>query len=150
MPCPNCGSDDWKLASLVYRDGLHNIETTSKGGGVGIGSGGIGVGVGKGSTSGIQQSALSQAAAPPVDPTGDKAGMLAVGIGLAIAIIGGIAKGSYFWGLFVAFPVGLLVGLVVAYIVAMTADNTKYEAQLRTWQQIRMCQRCGTFYLPEQ
>lgn len=70
MSCPKCGSDDWKLASVVHAGGISSISTSSVGVGAGVestvlgGESGLGMGVSK--TSGQQQTELSKLAAPPV------------------------------------------------------------------------------------
>jgi|GEM_PF-3427732 len=72
MACPKCGSEEWKLASLVYSEGIHNLSTSTNFVGSGLGDDafgvGIGTGVGRGKTSWIQQTRLSDLAAPPVKP----------------------------------------------------------------------------------
>lgn len=49
MSCPNCGNDDWKLASLVYQNGLTHVNTSTTALGVGFTEEGMvpGVGVGE-------------------------------------------------------------------------------------------------------
>jgi hypothetical protein len=70
MTCPKCGSEEWKLASVVYAEGIHNLSATTNffGGGLGADVLGvdIGAGVGRGKTSGTHQTMLSELAAPPV------------------------------------------------------------------------------------
>ena len=38
MTCPNCGSQEWKSASLVYKEGAFILASTSVG--IGLSSGG--------------------------------------------------------------------------------------------------------------
>lgn len=72
MTCPSCGSDDWKLASVVYQQGLSHAVLSSSGNtlGIGAGSGGVGVGYAKSNstTQGVNQSEFSRRAARPEYP----------------------------------------------------------------------------------
>jgi hypothetical protein len=72
MTCPTCNADDWKLASVVYQEGLSHVATSSNGStvGVGVGSGGVGVGYARTSsdTQGAHQTEFSKRAARPPYP----------------------------------------------------------------------------------
>jgi hypothetical protein len=59
LNCPNCHSDEWRLASMIYQDGLTHVNTSSNTVGVGVSSG-IGVGVGYSETTGLHQTELSR------------------------------------------------------------------------------------------
>lgn len=148
MTCPSCGSEDWKLASLVYQEGLQHIDTRTTSTGVGIGAGGVGLGAARGNTSGIQQSALSQAAAPPEDPGMEIMLRVALILALIGACIGGIISGGSLFAAFLAGFMGGIVGMFIGFFVGVFADKTEYHAQLAAWHKVKMCQRCGGFYRP--
>ncbi len=136
--CPSCKCTDWKLASLIHRDGVSVVQSVSTG--VGISTAGIGVGGSK--SGGTSQTALSALAAPPVNPRQDIIqGMLVMG-SLLVGGIGYLAGGfpSMWGGFFLGGSIGLGVGMMV--------PNTAYEAQYANWQKVVMCLRCGTFYVP--
>jgi hypothetical protein len=139
MSCPSCNSDQWKLASLVYQEGLSTIDATTRVIGTGIGPSGIGTGAGTAYTSGIRQSALSAAAAPPK-------GSVIVGILFIVLVFCGLS--------FVFFsPVIPLVYVItavsaVALVALFPRARRKHNARMATYRMTRMCQRCGTLYLP--
>jgi hypothetical protein len=138
MSCPNCKGEDWKLASLIYNEGLSSNQSTSTG--VAVGAGGIGVG--SASSVGSSQTHLSKMAAPPADPQND----LMDGAGIFFAlIIGGI---SYLIGGFVPMLVGGIVGAFLGIFVAAMLPDTAYEQRYAAWKKSRMCLRCGHFYAP--
>lgn len=133
MTCPKCHSDDWKLASLVYKEGLTHVETKSGGGGIGISGGGIGAGVGGATTSGTHQTEISRLAAPPS------------GFGASCSfIIGAIIFGLL--GFLFSVLWILAFGCIVGIFSTWSSDANKHAAALAKWQNLRMCQRCGTFY----
>ena len=65
LDCTACQSRQTKRLSVVYEQGLSNINTASNTGGMGLGFGGLGVGIARSRTRGVSQTALSQKAAPP-------------------------------------------------------------------------------------
>lgn len=131
MTCPSCGSDQWKSASLVHKEGMSNSNSKSLG--VGVSSGGS-LGVGAGSTSGTQQTELSKLATPPT--TFVKTAVCLIGVGIT-GIFGFIANG---WWWFTAL---CAVGVVVFYRLETVDDDKLSERYKKT----RMCTRCGTFYV---
>lgn len=130
MPCPSCNSEEWKLASLVYKEGLSHIATTTVGAGAGPGA----FGGGGAKTTGTQQSALSKAAAPPNGYVFTILLSVAMIISALFALLG-----SGFWWLIVACFVG---GIAAVY----PGEHAKHTEAMSRWHATRMCQRCGTFY----
>lgn len=67
--CPHCDSNDVKKLSLIYEQGTTTISVTTKSNTLGVGmlsdDIGAGVGMSSGTSTGIQQTALSQRITPP-------------------------------------------------------------------------------------
>ena len=133
MNCPTCGSDDWKAASLVYQEGLTNVDTATKSVGLGVGGGHVGVGIGRGKTKGVHQTALSKQAAPPQDNS----------IG-AVFFVGLVFTGVI--GLFYHFWWVISLLCVVGIVSTWNSDSEKRAKQLELYNKKRVCQRCGHIY----
>ena len=138
MTCPKCQSDDWKLASLVHKEGLTHVATTSKGVGVGIFAGGIGAGVGGAKTSGMYQTELSKLAAPP---SGLDASSVFILGAFVFGLLGIFNNGQWFL---------LAVGCIVGVFNTWSLDMKAHETAMAEWQNVKLCQRCGTFYNPKE
>lgn len=135
MACPTCNSDDWKLASLVYEEGLQVVDTRTSGGAVGVGTGGFGGGVASGKTTGTVQSALSQRASPPSGMPMTTLCMVA----FLLTTVFGLFKSIWF----------AVAGLCLVGAIAMWPSEAKaHQATLEIWRKTRMCLRCGHFYVP--
>ena len=158
MTCPKCGSEEWKLASVIHAGGLSKISTSTIGVGAGASAdvfgGGVGLGAGVGSTSGKQQTELSKLAAPPTKEMRPAK---------AFAILGGItlAIGVVFFGkvsfsehpiftniLFFIAPLVTFIGLVRLLLTpAITKEiDEKHKLALLEYEKKQMCLRCGAFY----
>lgn len=149
--CPNCNSDKWKLAAMIYQDGLTHVNTSSNSVGIGVSSS-IGVGVGYSDTVGQHQTELSRLAAPPER---QYLSMASQGLGYIAFIIS--CPLFYFFsetGIFGAvFKALLLSGVVIGIGVFMGIDNQdnkrieeKYKKEKENWEKKKVCMRCGTFY----
>ena len=159
MTCPKCGSEDWKLASVIHAGGLSTISTSTIGVGGGasgdVFGGGVGVGAGVGSTSGTQQTELSKLAAPPEKEMRPAK---------AFAILGGVifAVGVIFFGnlsfsehpfftsiLFKIAPLTILIGAVRLLLTpGITKEiEEKHKLALLEYEKKKMCLRCGALYL---
>jgi hypothetical protein len=72
MNCPKCQSNDWKFASVVYKQGQTLVNESSSGSaiGVGVATGGIGAAYAKNSniTTGEHTTPFAQSSAPPDVP----------------------------------------------------------------------------------
>jgi F0F1-type ATP synthase assembly protein I len=145
--CPSCSNTGWKLASLVYAEGAYAINLQTKGASVGVGNGGLNVGVNSSTSQGVNISALAKRAEPPQNQIGDAS----LGVGLIGAVIGA-AIGFFndgFLGLFFCVFFGMLVGSFAGMIFFWKSANEQYSRAMANYQKIRMCTRCGHFYLPE-
>lgn len=65
LKCPKCGSGDVKRFSIIYKQGISDVNLTTAAGGVGFGTAGMMVGGMDGNSRGTSQSALSMETAPP-------------------------------------------------------------------------------------
>ena len=131
MTCPNCGSEQWKSASLVHKEGASTSASTSVG--IGLSSGGT-LGVGGASTSGVQQTELSRLTAPPATFVNTTRCLIAV---LVTGVLGFIA--SWWWW----FTALCVVGVVLFY----RSEIKEYDVLWERYENTRMCTRCGTFYV---
>ncbi len=148
--CPNCQSGDWKLASLVYRDGLSTISSRTKGGGLGVGRVGlragnfaVGGGVYRSRTSGVQQTLLSAQCSPPRMRTGLIILLAALCLLFTWIAITNIAPSNIslmVWDGFIAAMLGL------AAVTRYHRQRRKYDAGMERYNSTRVCQRCGTLY----
>lgn len=152
MACPKCGSDDWKLASLVYREGLHHSSSQTTFSGVGVGTGGVGVGRGSGQTSGTQQSDLSRLAAPPTNPypcQDDSDPAVVIGVFCAFIALGiSFFASANTLGYLLAGLLGYFLPYAIAskYVRRDDSVGRLHAIQMEAWERKRMCQRCGHFY----
>jgi hypothetical protein len=147
--CPECGSDDWKAASLVHAQGLslQNSNTRGRVRGLGLSSNrSVQVGVASygGRTRGTTQTVTSRMAAPPQASNG-----LAIFLGLLLLMFGLAAVNE-----FAAHGVDLMA-VVSASLAALSVpliirskqrQQETYTAAMEDYAATRMCQRCGTFY----
>ena len=149
LRCLHCGSDDLRSLSVVYGSGLSTNQSSGRFTGVGIGEDGdiVFAGVGM-AASGIQQTALARAAAPPEPQTiswiapGFVGGVTA----LLVVLLGGWRLGSV-----AAAVLALSVGVIVAKLVhrkhyraAKEYNDNVYRPRKTVWDQSAMCLRCGT------
>jgi hypothetical protein len=144
MACPSCKSDEWRLCSLVHNEGLSSIKTQTTGSGVGAsGSGGLTFGVGSARTSGSQQTALSKEAAPPQ-------GFIVTAILALAALV--LVGGGYFFGDENSYPPRMFYTAAVlcagGIFFFFPREKKKYGSAKAAWKVSRMCQRCGTRYMP--
>ncbi len=135
MACPRCQGKDWVMASLVYEQGKSTVSTRTSGTIFAPGKTENQFSFGRAHTTGVQQTELSKKAAPPM-------GMVLTVI-LAIATVASIVAGSQDPAWFIlAVPCG------VAIFFVAPNESREYHAAMAAWKQTRMCQRCGTFYVP--
>jgi len=140
--CPNCGSGDTRRLEIVYQDGLHDVQTRSTGAGLGGDGFGLGGGVGAATTTGTQQSRLSQSAAPPVKYS-------AIGPGCTLVAVIVVA-------LVIPNPVSWSIAAVVALIcIALISGYNKHNSTVfptlyADWSNTFMCLRCGNRFLATQ
>jgi hypothetical protein len=149
--CPNCHYSDWKAASLVYREGLSVTNSRTKGTGIGIGRAGlrngnfaVGGATYKSRTSGVKQTLLSQAATPPQMRLGLIIFLAILCVFFALGAFGGLTQGRMMQTVFDGV---IAVILMFAIHAVYERQRRKYNASMSTYENTRMCQRCGTFYL---
>jgi len=161
MVCPKCGSEDWKLASVIHAGGLSTISTSTVGVGAGANAdvfgGGIGLGAGVGSTTGKQQTELSKLAAPPIkEMRPAKAFLILGGITLLVGIIffGNVSFSEHpiFTNiLFVIAPLAMAIGAVRLLLTPeiTKAIEERHKLALLEYEKKKMCLRCGALYLED-
>jgi hypothetical protein len=140
MVCPSCSSDDWKLASLVHQQGISRITSHTSGSGlVWTGSEKPAFGMAQSTTRGTQQTAASQAASPPSGFGFTK--LLCLGIAIC-GFIGHSGADDAVFG----YSMAALCAVGVPFVVS--AEAKSHRKAMTVWRRTRICQRCGTFYLP--
>lgn len=139
LECPVCHSQNVQKLTMVHASGI------SKGTGVGVGMAGghLGVGVGLSTT----QTELSRIAAPPKMQTGQRGGLIAVGVlAIAVSLIVLFSAGAN--GLFWIFLLGGIVSIAwsqTEFIANWDRDaNTLQELHSKTF----MCHACGHLFIP--
>ncbi len=150
IACPNCYSDEWKSAGLVYNEGISVSQSRTKGtilgvGRIGFSHGrtGVGGGVYQSRSSGVSQTSLSQMATPPRMRTGAIAVMGLICIALAFQIVHTNVADGRTEGIFDALG-GFVIG---AFFIAIYKwKRGAYLSEMNAYRNTRMCQRCGTFY----
>lgn len=136
MPCPTCESDDWRLASLVYQEGLVHVSANTTGGTVGMSKAGVGIGAVGAKTSGVHQTELSRQAAPP------EGSSIPELFGYGIVIFGFLGWAFSSWWLLLA------AGCAIGAVTTLLSESKERAAAMARWKLLRHCQRCGGFYSP--
>jgi hypothetical protein len=148
--CPSCNSDDWKLASLVYMEGLTNSRFRTKGRSVSVARNGlrnghfsVGTAAYSGAVTGRSQTALSQIAAPPQKPRA-LFNLLTIALVISLSYLYGDYTRNDMQGLVVTAP---LTGLLLIILLSVRSRQTKaYEEEMDDYASRKMCQRCGSFF----
>lgn len=128
------------------------MRATTSSSGVGIGTGGVGYGIASSSTSGVQQSALSQQAAPPVRHTLSEKEVVRNLVIMVVCGLFGVALLVSGLMDFEAKPILIGLGLLLVPVGGIwqfkqaQEDAKAYEKSLAEWQRTKMCNRCGHFY----
>lgn len=138
--CPQCGSTDWKLASLICAEGISNISTST----VLIGSdieGNVLGGLGR--TSGSQQTTLSKLAAPPKKET--RTAKLFLILSGIIAIFSLALRWEASLNISFAIALASILRMVLTPKIGKRIDEN-YRKELQDYEKKKMCLRCGTFY----
>ena len=127
--CGQCGSENVKRLSLIYRDGLSVVNTATAGAAVGRG-GAAGFGA---ATAGTQQNLSSMGAAPP--PKKSFGGALFIAfIGLLLLSTGG---GATLIGLMMLGGGGYFAYAAIAF------NRDIFPGLMRDWENTFVCQRCA-------
>lgn len=127
--CGNCGSDQLRKLSVIFAGGISQVETQTSGLGFALGGG---LGVGSARTTGVHQTVLSQAAAPPAPR---KVSSLAIlGILFGLAVLQTYAKAVGF----------LIIAVCIWHIYNCRKYNKNVHPGLHArWERGYMCERCG-------
>ncbi len=133
MNCPKCNFEEWKLASLVYSEGLsfNSSETETQG-----------ILKARANTTGHNQTLISSMAAPPEDKRVTYSFLFLIfsipSIYFFVALNFSIIYG-FFWAIFIP---------AIGYFLIKRIPNKEYDENLNNWKKTRICSRCGTFYIP--
>jgi hypothetical protein len=143
MSCPKCGSDDWKMASVIHAEGLSGISTSTVG--LGVGTGGLGAGVA--STKGNQQTKLSKLAVPPRLDSHD--GTLSIVIGFFFVFVPPFFIEDNNFVIFLLICGFFLIVIGISENSKKEVAEEKYKKELAAYKNKKMCLRCGTFFFDD-
>lgn len=118
--CPHCGSENIRKLSLIYRDGISDIEV-------------------RGFRS-SQQTASSQIAAPPFSP--DRFLRICCFVIVPLLFIGHMGHSAPI------FILALVLG-IISIIICRIYATTTYRDALKEWNDTYECQRCEETFLLE-
>lgn len=148
--CPFCGSPDWKMASLVYAEGISTIAGNTSSSGVGVGTGGFGVGVSKGKYEGQTQSETSLRASPPEPPLMNYAILISIPLAIITFIIFYIKSNLLMAAIMtgISYIVIIIISIFLSYLYINHFSDIQYEynKSLEKWAKVKMCLRCGLFF----
>lgn len=138
--CPRCGSEDTKKLSVLWRDGVQSINTTTTG--VGLAGGHVGVGAAR--TQGVAQSTSSAIAAPP--PRQEEKGM---GAAILLAVVAFFAFITFsFGGFMIALIAGAFAGVSLnTWKGAVEYNRTVHPGLMSRWEGSYRCGRCENMYV---
>jgi len=158
--CPECDSDQWKSARLVYQSNTSSTESsgTANTAGVGLGSGGVGAGGARtwSKSEESSQSILAAQVEPPEQPSQPKGKGWYTGWGWFWIVLAIIWIGSFQWINIVAGIIAGLVGMSYVRGAEVKANESvqRYEEAMQkytkldtAWKRTRICMRCGETYL---
>jgi len=151
LVCPNCHSDEWRAASVVYQEGLSVTGSRTNGSMLGIarigmrsGQCALGGGLYRGKTHGAEQTLLSSMAAPPRKRTRlFNALALLSGFFIWVAANGDVRNGFDTGTVTCSF---IALFLVTVLIIVHVRQKKAYDMSLQIYEKTCICQRCGTFY----
>lgn len=148
IECPECGSTELKRLSLVYAEGLSDLNARSRGWGLIIGSSGADLGFGKFKTKGEIQTRLSQKVSPPCKWSYWKIvfGGL-IGLTILEFIFGYVDTFLRTGGNFnqqIAWLSYAWLGIVALILCFAARHNLGiYSRRYRLWDRSFMCRACG-------
>ncbi len=141
LNCPACRSRQTARLSVVYEQGLSNINTSSNTGGVGLGFGGLGVGIARSRTRGVSQTALSQKAAPPAK-MGCAKPLVTIFVVYAFLNIFD-SQGANVAN---ALAAGWLCCSVAAITIVSNYNSKTWPPLKAVWDRTYLCGRCGHMF----
>ena len=149
LRCPQCNSTDLKKLSLAYEEGISHINARSRLRGVVVGSDGPDLVVGSGATKGIQQTAISKAAAPPTRWSYKRlvgwSVLVFLAVGWIVFYTNTVTTNS---GSILSVPLTLYMvvalGIFAVILTCFWKHNAGYALKFARWNRSFMCNRCGT------
>lgn len=147
--CPNCKSTDLRKLSLAYQEGISQINARTRLRGVVVGSDGPDLVVGSGKTKGIQQTAASKTAGPPIKWSYVKlAGwsvLLFVAIGWIVFYANTVTTNSQTVASVPLVVYAIVAGCIVISLFAgfWRHNHATYPRQYAKWDRSFVCNRCG-------
>ena len=141
LNCPACRSRQTARLSVVYEQGLSNINTSSNTGGVGLGFGGLGVGVARSRTRGQSQTALSKKAAPPEKMRYAKPLWIIFVVYAFLNIFD--SQGDNVAN---ALAAGWLCASVAAIAIVSNYNSKTWPPLKNAWDRTYLCSRCGHMF----
>jgi DNA-directed RNA polymerase subunit RPC12/RpoP len=148
IECPKCGSTEFTKVSMVYAEGISDLEARSRGWGLLFGSGGADIAFGRFRTTAEIQTQLSQRVSPPHKWSywkilfGGLLGLLILEfiLGYVDTFLrtGGNFKAQLAW-----FGYGYLSVVAFVLIVAFRYNFAVFPRRYRLWERSFMCRRCG-------
>jgi hypothetical protein len=148
VECPKCGSMEFTKVSMVYAEGISNLEARSRGWGLLFGSGGADLGFGSFRTRGEVQTRLSQKLSPPRKwyywkiVFGGLIGLLVLEfiLGYVDTFLraGGDFNHQLAW-----FGYGYLGVLALVVVLAFRYNIAVFPKRHRVWDRSFMCRSCG-------
>lgn len=130
MNCPDCGSDQWKSARLIHKEGISSSAFSSLGAGISTN----GPVCGGASTTGVHQSELSKAAAPPASFRRTGGLLASTGITFFLGFV------AWWWWCVTAL-------CVFAVVPTYRAESREDDVASERYERTRVCTRCGMFYV---
>jgi len=148
LRCPQCNSTDLKKLSLAYEEGISHMNAHTRLRGVVVGSDGPDLVVGSGTTKGIQQTAISKAAAPPTRWSYKRlvgwSVLLFLAVGWIVFYTNTVATNSES---VLSFPLTLYMvvalGIFAVILTYFWKHNASYRLKFVRWNRSFLCNRCG-------
>lgn len=150
LRCPQCNSTDLKKLSLAYQEGISHVNARTRLRGVVVGSDGPDLVVGSGTTEGLQQTAISNAAAPPTRWSYKRlvgwSVLLFLAVGWIVFYTNTVTTNSQ---TIASVALAVYTTLAVCTFVAIFAafwrhNHATYPRQHAKWDRSFICNRCGT------
>ncbi|MGI0133632.1 MAG: hypothetical protein ACREBW_01570 [Candidatus Micrarchaeaceae archaeon] len=149
LRCPKCNSTDLQKLSLAYEEGISHINARTRLRGVVVGSDGPDLVVGSGTTKGIQQTAISKAAAPPTRWSYKRlvgwSALVFLSVGWIVFYVNTITTNALSVS---SVPLTIYAVLSAAIFVVLclsywSHNHTTYPRRYAKWDRSFICLRCA-------
>jgi hypothetical protein len=148
IECTACRSDNAQKMSLVYEAGISTLDGRATSTGIGLAYGGLGAGVSRSKVKGIQQTALSKKAEPPLKRRLVRNTILYfVGFSFIPALVISMFQINN-QALQTVVGVGYLAFAAFHVYNNYLYNKTVYPPLYKTWDQQYMCLKCGAIFIP--